>query len=564
MSNNTAPIYNPGRPWAVWNCDDIYTGPNGTGQYVPNVGDRVDKIDGNIITSYVVVSVAAGTLLTTLTTLSPPSGLGDIPDAEVLFGIVPDNPLGTCLLYVDRSTIPFTATPDNRSFVFGTEVNSAKVFQGSDISNLGRVISATYDSGGNYTGENVSLSLMVDSALNNNIGVRLLNSFNTSATLADGELVTVVYYDINGRSVEKRQLLAVNTQFVRPTNANNKLVTGISLQSPFLSQTNANTVNYPVNLTPNTTNFAGVVNYSDGSSTVMAIDGVKFAISGLDAYLSTGVGQSFPIVLKYTLQTGEAAYGLSNSRLRQFATTYNLITTSANLNYGVRLFAYPVWNGNLTGYSLRWWLYDMNRSQTTDVTSYVTLVNGTNFSGLSYGNRQILRAHINLASISQIYSSFVYEQNVDVLLEAPGTFRQNTATPPNWFVASLSGVAPMYGAGSFATLFTVSTNVSQLNLSGTHATQADWLSALLGTTSPLINTPAEVSYPTPTHFAVNYGSSDTVYPISSWNQVLTLNQAIASNDTVFVKFFVRTVSSDLQVGIAGLPVYAISSNGAYL
>lgn len=562
--SNTSPIYTPNVQWRVINYADVFTGPNGTGQIVPNVNDRVDKIVGNVLTSYVVSAVSLGTYLSTLVPLVEPVNVSDIPAADVLFGIVPTNPKGTALLYIDKSTIPYTATIDTREAVYGTDIVTAKVFQGVDISNTGRVISATYDGSGNYTGENVSLSLVASNALNNNVGVKILNSFFTSADLVDGEIVTVLYYNISGKAVRKDQFLAMNTGWVRPTSAANKLVVGISLVSPFLSQTNANTVNYPLNVQANTANFALMVTYSDGSTSTMAIDGVKAAVSGLDAYLPTAVGQSFPIVLKYNLQPGEAAYGLTNSAKQQFAQTYNLVTSAANLSYQVRLFAYPVWTGNTNGYTLKWWLYDMNRSQATDVTSYVMLTGGTNFNGLRYGAKQTLTATLNLSSLNGTYQSFVYTQNVDVLLESPATFRQNSSTPPNWYVSAISGQSPMYGAGVYVTVYSPGVGVSQLNLAGIYGAQTNWLTAMLALSEPLINTPTETTYPAPTHFAVYYNSVRTVYPISSWNQILTINQTIGTNDTLFVEFFQRTPNADLQIGIAGVPIYAISANGAYL
>lgn len=562
--SNTAPIRNPNLPYRVHAYADIFTGANGSGQIVPNVNDRVDKIVGNTLTSYVVTAVSAGTYLSTLVELTNPDDVNDLSDTDILFGVVPTNPKGITLLYIDRSTLPYTATIEQRNPVFGTDIVTAKVFQGTDISTIGRVISATYDSSGTYTGENVSLSLLASSALNNNMGIKVLNSFSTSADLVDGELVTAVYYNIDGQVVRKDQHLVYNTAFVRPTNISNREVVGISLNSPFLSQTNTNVINYPLNLQANVNNFSGVVHYGDGTSSPMAIDGTRFAVSGLDAYRPTGVGQSFPVQLKYNLQAGEVAYGLTNSASRQFAKNYTLNTVSANLSYQVRLFAYPVWVSNIVGYQLRWWLCDMNRSQITDVTSYVTLVNNTSFNGLQYGTKQVLTASLNLMAVNPTYQSFVYSQDVDVMLQSAGTFRQNSSTPPNWYVAPVSGLTPMYGAGVYATAYSPVSNVTKINLAGVYTTQSNWLAAMLSNTQPLINSPTETAYPTPTHFAVYYGGTYTVYPISSWNQDLTINNTFTSNDTLYVMFYDRTTNVDLQIGVSGVPIYAISSNGAYL
>ena len=551
-----APVYNPNGLWQVWNFNDIYTGPAGTGQYVPKVGDQVNQIVGNVITAYVVESVSLGSLLSTLTPAAVPTSAGASSLTDVLFG---DNP-STYAVYIDKSVVPYALNVDARLIVKGSMITACKIFEGTDLSVAGNVISATYDTSGNYVGENVGLSLVASDAYNSNIAIKVVNACNTSANLLDGELVTAVFYNLSGNVVSKEQLQVYNTGFVRSLNTAAKTVIGIGLISPFLSSTNSNVINYPLNLQMNVANLTGVVYYSDGTSASMAVDGVKFSVSGLSAYSSTSVNQSYSLVATYVLQANESAYGINNVNVPHFSKAYTLITTAANLNYQTQLFAYPVWTG--TTYTLEWFLYDMARSLSVDVTNLVTVT--TAFNGALYGTKQTVAASVNLGLVNPVYGTFNYTQSIDVLLEAPGTFRQNSATPPNWFVTPISGSTPLFGAGCFATYLVNSPTNSSVNLMGIYSTEATWLAAYYYATLPMVIANLETVPPVPTHFNLVLNGSSTTFPISSWNSIITLSQVIAANSTLYIEFIERTTTVDLQLAVAGVPFYQINSSGVYL
>ena len=310
----------------------------------------------------------------------------------------------------------------------------------------------------------------------------------------------------------------------------------------------------------NVDNLTGVVYYSDGSSASMAIDGVKFSVSGLSAYASTNVNQSYSLVATYVLQENESAYGVNNVNVAHFSKPYTLVTSAANLNYQTQLFAYPVWNG--TAYTLEWLIYDMSRSLSTDVTNQVIVTN--TFNGTLYGTKQTVNASINLGTVNPAYGTFNYSQAVDILLEAPGTFRQNSATPPNWYVTPISGTMPLFGAGCFATYLVNSPTNRTVNLMGTYTTQAAWLEAYYNASLPMTLAGVETTPPTPTHFNLIINGTSTTFPLSSWNTAITISQVIAANSTLFIEFIERTSIADLQLAVAGVPFYQVNSSGVYL
>jgi len=562
MATTAVPVSNPGGAWATWNYNDIYTGPSGSGRFVPKVGDLVAQVQGTVLTWYVVTAVASGSMISTIVPCLDPQLAGDFTTTDLLFGVSPTQP-DTFRIYIDKSVVPYRLTIDSRYVLSGTEATSFSIFENTNLGVTGNVISATYDTSGNYTGSTGSLEL-VATTLYTNYAVQVPKSIYTSSDLANGEVVTAVFYNASGSVCSKRQLLVENTGFVRSTNGYIRSVIGIGILSPFLSATNSTTVNCPINVALTTANLIGIVYYSDGGSTTMAIDGIKFSIAGLSSYTPTVVGQSYPIVATYTLQPGEIGYGLNNANMPHASATYTVVATAPNLSYQVRLFAYPVWTGN--AFMLSWWLYDMNRSQATNVTAYVTLANGSAiFQPTAYGVRQTLSPQLNLNQVQVYYSNYTYTQSIDILLESPGTYRQTSGNPPNWYVSAISGTQPMFGAGVYATAYSPISGTTQINLTGLFTGDyTSWLNAYCTLAEPLVNQLTETVAPVPTHFTIVYNGISNTYTIANWNQTLTIAQTFATNGTLFVEFFQRTAQVDLQIAVAGVPIYATNSSGVFL
>ena len=69
--------------------------------------------------------------------------------------------------------------------------SSAKIFQGSNISAEGKVISKVYDSSGNFISESIPLDLVVMPDVENR-SVKTVRPAHTTSKLDDGEIVTVV------------------------------------------------------------------------------------------------------------------------------------------------------------------------------------------------------------------------------------------------------------------------------------------------------------------------------------------------------------------------------------
>ncbi len=550
-NDGVAPIYQPNGRWCWWSINEIYMGPNSPGQnkYVPKVNDYV--IDPSVYVVYVVEAVDPVALTSTLVEIMPPFIATEFTPPDVLFGVGPGTQSDTYRVYLDTSVTPYILAVDIRLRVAGTKASYCKIFLGSVVDNTGTVISMVYDNSGNFVSQNVPLELVgIDNVTN--YSIKTVSVCNTNLEIIDGEIVTAVIYDDQGNVVSKRQLLVENTSFIRSVNVSQKYVTGIALKSPFLSAIAPSTIDFPLNLPINALNLTGIVNYSDGSSLEMPVDGTKFSIIGLGQYVSTIVGQVLPLVLSYQLGPEEVAYGAVNLNTRYVTEPYNIQTIDADNSYSVKIYGYPEWGG-ANGYSMRWYLFNLDRNIFFDVTPYVTFSQNTGtFNPTQYGYLQRKAVQLNLSQVSGTFNPYIATQLLDIsLLEAP-----NGLTTP-WTVSQVSGSdIPAYGNNLVATI-TSSTGNTLVNISAGITDFNTWLQQVYNQTFPLLNA-NETTPPAPTHFALMYMGNEVIYPIANWNQSLAVSGAFTNYSNVYIRFINRTASGDQQLSIAGMLIYQTS------
>lgn len=555
------PIYNPDGMWQIWNKSDIYTGADGTGQYVPKVGDEVHEISGSVIRRYIVLSLDTNTYLSTLGAATDETSTSDTSPTDVLFAVTPN----TYRALIDKSVTPYRLCVDSRMMIHGSSSSYCKVFSGTDISTSGTVISAMYDTAGNYTSENIPLELVASDRWADNTGIKVPELAWTNASLADGDKCTVVSYNDEGVVIDVQTVIVLNTGYIRSTDAYSKAVVSIALETPFLAAANSTIINYPINVPLTALNLIGVVNYSDGSVVRLAVDGTKFSVAGMDAYAPTLAGQTCPITLKYRLQSGEVAYGAENSAQDHFSQDYTIVTTAVEGSYAVQLYCYPIWQDATNGYKLAWFLYDLDRSIRYNVTSLVSIdTTVAAYKPTTYGTKQTLSVYINLQDVNAVYNDFTHVQYVDITLNAVGTKRPASGATPNWYVTQQSGKTPMFGQGVHAKFYQQTSTSYQVDIAGDFSTYATWLNAYYTLSRALYDSTSETSAPNPTHFNLIAGGVSTEYAISQWNDTLTLSQTLSNNSEVYIEFFKRTSSADLHLSKIVVPLWQIDSVGDYV
>lgn len=555
-TDGKTPIINNSNRWQMWSLGDIYTGQIGAGKYVPNVNDYL--VDFSTFTVYIVTSIDPGTLIPTYSLKNMSNSNFTLSNADILLGVGPGVQSETYKVFLDSTVTPHTLSVDTRILIPGSAASYAKIFKGSDLTGKGQVISQVFDNAGNMLTDRLTLELAF---INNSINytVKTVPVCNCSLVLPDNEVVTVVAYNSDGSIAYKRQCLVENTTMIRSLNTSAVYVTGVSLETPFMSATTPNTISLPINIPINALNLVGVVSYSDGTSKRIPVDGTKFRVFGLDQVTASRVGQNYPFVLNYILGPNEFGFGVtSNGTLsldgKSFNAKYTLLTTSTNNSYNVKLFGYPVWQNAALGYSMKWYLYNLDRNVFFDVTNNVTYaLNTGTFDPKAYGVTQTKDVIIKLSDVSGSFKSFVYSQMVKIaLISAPNGI--NTA----WTMSNddMSTHIP-YGVGITANGHLLTVN--SLDISQGITVLTDWLNKVYYSAYPLVNSIiGETVAPVPTHFQIIQGSLTTEFTI---NQFSNTKLSVAANptlyDTIFVKFIKRTATGDLQLGISAMLVGAI-------
>lgn len=546
------PISDPNRGHRRWLKSEIYTGPNGTGRYVPNEEDEAwDWVTG----LWRVVTVNRSTGLSQLVQYIPPNTGESVSEEDILLGVGPGYQSESYRVYLDTSVIPHVLAIDSRLRVYGSTVSAVKVFWGTDISDESKVISAMYDQGGTLLGENIPLELVqmpnnpqsgVPSAINYAVKTPMVGY--TSQKLPDNEPVTVVMYDDVGNVTSIAKLLIMNTAFIRTTDASKKFITSIHLDSPFLSEGDDSLLKFAINMPVDALNARGVVTYSDGSKKIMPVDGTKFNLYGLQNFIATIVGQKIELVLSYKLSADEYVYGASASLQKHLSIPYWATTTRLDGAYSVKLFCFPQWVDDITGFKLRWFLFNLNRSEFHEVTSLVTFgVNSLPFDPISYGPIQRVTVGINMNDLDSSYSNWRHSQTIGIALLAPGNEISN-----GWNIEYSPGQAELYGKGLRAISTFVNVNNWKLKIDCGLELQSTWLQKVFYNAEPLVNTQSENRAPEPNHFVLMIGNKEYTYPIDRWNTELLVTSVPANGEPLFIRFIRRLPENDLQLGIGGM------------
>lgn len=561
-SDGVVPVENPNGLWHNWALQELFMGANTPGATVPG-GSKprwVGKIN-DYVTNYdtderwKITALDQTTLAPTLSQINPVITPGDIDTTDLLFGVGPGTDADTYRCYIDQSVVPYKLVVDQRLSVNSVLTKYAKIFHGSQINGTAQVISAFYDASGNFLGDSVPLELV---AMPNgqNFAVKTVQPCYTKMPLADNDKVTVVFYGDDGGVVSTRQLLVMNTAFIRSSDASLKYVVGISLESPFLSSSNPNLIQYPLNVPIAGWNLFGVVHYSDGSTLRMPVDGTKFKVMGLQNFVATIVGQEVDFTLQYNFSADEVFYDAQTGTPTgdKFKNEgYKAIVENADGSYTVKLFCVPHWDTTTNQYFLDWYLYDLDRDLSVLVTPFVTYQSQRGFDGTStgFGINQQLQVAIDLNKVNGQYKKYIFTQTLGIVLYRAAT--DHSGDP--WAIYYDPSQNPPYGIGLKAKVNFVNQNLKYVDVSQGAADQATWLNLVLAPARPLYDPTAESTYPVPNMFAfVQSDGTDVEFPISQWNAQNIVSTSVPDAGTLYMKFFLRTPENDLQIAMCPLTI----------
>ena len=548
-------IFDPNRGWRQWYEDEIYIGDEGKGIYVPNVNDAVFSWREGLR------RVVAVDTVTGLSELGPAheTPVGGVTAEDVFIGRGGGHISESFRLHVDKTSVPHMVNFDAFLEVSGANNSYIKIFKGIDTTKDGDVISAYYDSSGNYVSDNIPLELVSTIGIENKTMKRPVPG-HVVRDLGNGELCTVVVYNDVGGPVAEARLLARDGTLVRRGVAVRRLVSEVSLVSDHISPIDSNVILFPVNMPVHDVEMQAIVKYTDGTEELLDVDGKKVSLHGLNDFMASSPGRRYPLVLSYQLGNNEEAVNGGSGDGTILSRNYTALAIEASGSYSVKLFVCPVWLNHEQGYQLRYYLHNLNGDINLDVTDRVQFAPDTGtFLPKAYGQEQRLTVAIELNDVLPALPSYRYVQNFAVTLLAAA---DEETTP--WLIHYVVGGRDTYGDGIIAKYSGNENSEDVLDLSNAAGSQNEWLGKLYRASKPMFG--GNVGLPrTPSHFEIIIDNVTMRHDIGQWDQSIKLIEGQTPDDgkTMLIKWVLETETSDVYLATTCLvmrPVTGLYQN----
>jgi hypothetical protein len=548
--DNQAPIKNWDQDqnlnmmFAWWALDQIWMGQEGKGKYIPKVLDYVQDRQFHI--TYVVESL--DDLFRPKLVRVTPRVTADLDSEDVLVGQTKD----TFRVWVDKDVFPYRLQVDGRAWVNARNARFARVFRGNPLTGTAEVVSLTLDSAGQVLSTLIPLEQAV---LRNgtNIHQWYVPQAFTKHDLKNGEMCYVVLYNAEARELTAKELRVVEGGFVIDMNRPLDAVIGLALDSPLMSKTIPGRLEIPLNMTLNTLNMKGVVNYQSGAPKQHVVDGQRFSLQGLECYIPSQPGDLTRMGLKYIMTEDEVSFvGGQIGAERSILVPIEVQTVEVNPSITARLYCYPVWQNQASGYRLKWFMSNLDRNMLYDVTSMVELgPNSSPFIGTLYGSLQNLDFVLNLQQVNGQFPNWNHIQTVGITL-----MRAGNSSGDKWSIRVSPNQEPVYGIGCVAKTKFINQNQTQVNLISGATTKDEWLEKFYYNTKPIFND--QIEGPdraiAPTHFVIMHGNSEMKVSVDNWDKTQLFLSPLPQDDTLFIKFVRQGVNRDIVLSVAGVVI----------
>lgn len=548
MANfEVTPIIDSDRRFNVWKMSDVYsTDASSTGRNVPNVDDLVvDYSNGWWRCTHVDFETGYSTLI--------PWAFNNISDNTDESDIVIGGNSATSdnyRIYVNTNKVPYDFSFDVRLKIYGSAASYVKVFKDGNIE--GSPISAIFNSAGVMTSENIELESVV--IPNTTVkAIKVPKQGNLVEMVETGEVLNAVVYSNSGAVLAIFKAIVVSTNFVRTIDAGKKNITNISLVSPYLSAGDDRLIEYPSNMTVDSSSLIGKVTYNDGSTQRYPVDGRKFKMLGLDNYVTTQLGQTVPLVLTYTLANDEYSNNVKEvNGVRFINKSYSLTTIDSDNLYSVKLFVVPYWSSPNNEWRLDYYLYSLERDNIYKVTNYIEYgVNSSPFKGdaSKWGVAQKITVSMNLDKLGSSFKYYRHVQDFTITLHQAGS---NT-TSSGYYTLEYDNDS-VFGRISFANLSLTEAGATVLDFSGGNTVVTNWLEHAYRSTEPLYFPFGEAAAPTPTHVKILIGNNwSREVPIKDMLSPITgITTRVEQGDLIRLEFIANYNAKRLQLATVGL------------
>ena len=438
---------------------------------------------------------------------------GGTDEQDWIFGLRGGPQNGEALLAIDYSVRPNVARVD--ATIMRPGAAYALLFEGNDCSSNGKIISAQYDKSSNMVTNQVPVKLaeIVDRT---NMSIMTTGTFSVTENeeaLIDGSRCTLVFYDEGGNWIPPAQPVMVqHSTYMKDHQIGIKYVTNIELLGPwFTNTTDPERMLIPINTNILSIEFRAAVYYSDGSVVKSAVNGDKFSFYGLQEHRPTYPGQTSQVTLVYKLSDDEQFYKALPGDPDHMSRVYTLEASEVTGTYSPKIYTYPEWDTTNSQYSLRHYLYDLDRDIRIDVTDKVTFNDQSPaFKPKTYGVEQSLIFNLNMRDVNPTYESVIFIQHTTIVL-----YKDINYAGKKWDVKFAYDM-PAY-VNKEIQVVNAGTNTT-FNLGNGYATQEEWLNAMYWAIDPSYNIWSEEVAPTPNAFDLMDSTGRKFrFGIQAWN-----------------------------------------------
>lgn len=534
----------------IWFMKQIFTGKPGTGLICPNVDDLIiDLVSG----WYIVTTIDISTGKCTFIPWKLPMVTENNVVVDQLLGVGTGSQSETWRVYIDTRQMPYSMQIDGRLHMYRSDADHYKVFLGTDLTDNGILISASYNTSGEYENENIGLEHVGYDDVNN-WAIWAPKAGNTNRKLVNGEVVTVVMYNAVGNALSHSTMLVENTTLVRRTAAGRKQIRSIGIRSPYLSEADSSQLVVPINVDLKTVVMTGVVRYNTGEELEIPIvlDGTgKMSLHGLRWYSPTIQTYAQKLTLSYKLSDDEFSleHGITENGF--ITEPFTIKAVAADNAYSVRLYAFPTWNAPASRYDLDFWLFNVDRDQYYRVPRSVveTPDNEVAFDGKDFVTRQRLKFGVLLSNIDPIFPEYRFVQSAEFALMKAGSQKGD-----KWQVKCDPSQEKFFGAGVVAKNRFVNTNLSYLDLKAGATDLDGWFNKLYYPLNHLFDDTSEVRSLEPTHFVIHTKTREYAFAVTQWNQEFPILNDIKVGEAIYIRWIRETSNAQLQLGVTGLAV----------
>lgn len=539
-SDGVQPIYYQGRMFWTYEIDEIYTGGPGKGKYVPNEKSHVVRYNTN--ERWYVKSLDKTTLIPELEPLGYSNNMV-LSSTDLLFSAGPGDSSKAIRIYLDTTVYPYRLDVDAFAQIRQVQAAYAKIIYGP-LYGEHEVISMMLDATGNLVSDRIPLSVCALEPGWTNYSIKTVDPCFTNRKFKNGDMLTLLVYSQSGHVLSSTPLSVVNSNTIRDLNQPLRYIRSIGIESPYLSETEPNLLLLPLNWTRASMNMVGVVHYSDGKTVKLPIDERKFKLVGGDQLLSNIPTHEFDMSLNYMLDPTEAAAPEIATFSRSIPFPLRVRITEINNSHTAKLFGCLFFDKVVNIYRLRWWLLNMDRRESIEVTSHVKVAaNSPAFNGSLFGTVQRLQVTLNLRDVFPTIKPFYHTQVADITIYGLPT---DYNTP--WIIKNHHLDEKTYGGALHAEI----TAPTALSLKSRCADQAEWLDRFYYQLYPLVEDPNNPALKVkPTHVLVKYKTTETRIPVTDWDHAIQMGVVLETGGTVQLTWIKETATGDLYLAAGG-------------